>query len=227
MFRHGPVTTANAEAAVNRPVARLREVRSVALDGQRVLSARLREVIATRPGAQLDADQLRRDRDAMERALADLGYLAARVEPGRTRPRTVYTLTEQGRRALAEWARTPARFPSLRHEVTVRLLAADLVGEQAVLAGLAGLEAQIDEVEAAFERGIADADTLPHRRKYLLLSALRPAVAAAQPRVAGRATPRARGRRVAPAARARRRSRVATASRSRASATGSRRRAPR
>lgn len=83
MFRHGPVTTANAEAAVNRPIARLQEVRSVALDGRRVLSARLREVIGTRAGAQLDADQLGRDRDAMERALADLGYLGARVEPAK------------------------------------------------------------------------------------------------------------------------------------------------
>jgi outer membrane protein assembly factor BamA len=83
MFRHGPLTTANAEAAVDRPVARLQEVRSVALDGRRVLSARLREVIATRPGALLDADRLQRDRDAMERALADLGYLAARVGPAK------------------------------------------------------------------------------------------------------------------------------------------------
>ena len=83
VFRLGPVTTANAEAAVNRPIARLQEVRSVALDGRRVLSARLREVIGTRAGAQLDADQLGRDRDAMERALADLGYLGARVEPAK------------------------------------------------------------------------------------------------------------------------------------------------
>ena len=83
MFRHGPVTTANAEAAVSRPVARLQEVRSVAFDGRRVLAARLREVIATRPGAVLDPDRLVRDRDAMERALADLGYLAARIEPAK------------------------------------------------------------------------------------------------------------------------------------------------
>lgn len=83
MFRQGPVTTASAEAAVGRPVARLQEVRSVALDGRRVRSAQLRAVIDTRPGAQLDTDRLRRDREAMERALADLGYLGARVEPAR------------------------------------------------------------------------------------------------------------------------------------------------
>ena len=76
-----PATTANAEAAVNRPVARLQEVRSVALDGHRLPMARLREVLETRPGALLDAALLARDREAMERLLADLGYLAARIEP--------------------------------------------------------------------------------------------------------------------------------------------------
>jgi len=80
LVRH-PNIAANAEAAVDRPIARLQEVRSVSFDGHKVASARLREVIATRPGAQLDSERLTRDRDAMERTLADLGYLAARVEP--------------------------------------------------------------------------------------------------------------------------------------------------
>lgn len=81
MLRHGPVTTANAETAVDRPIAHLQQVRSVSLDGPRVASAQLRAVLATRAGEQLDAGRLARDRDAMERALADLGYLGARVEP--------------------------------------------------------------------------------------------------------------------------------------------------
>lgn len=80
-LRHLPSTSANPEAAVNRPIARPQEVRSIALDGHRLLAARLREVLETRPGQQLDTARLVRDRDAMERALADLGYLAARVEP--------------------------------------------------------------------------------------------------------------------------------------------------
>lgn len=101
--------------------------------------------------------------------LAALGYLAARTEPGKTRQRTVYTLTDEGRRALAEWVRTPARFPSLRHEALVRLLAADLVGEHAVREGLAALHAELDEVETELARSRGDADALPHRRKYLLL----------------------------------------------------------
>lgn len=80
VIRH-PKTSANAEAAVNRPVARQQEVRSVSFDGHQLALSRLRDVIETRPGAQLDTDRLARDRDAMERELADLGYLAARVEP--------------------------------------------------------------------------------------------------------------------------------------------------
>jgi outer membrane protein assembly factor BamA len=81
MSRHLPNTSANAEAAVDRPIARLQEVRSIALDGHRVVSARLRDVLETHPGQQVDSTRLERDREAMERELAGLGYLAARVEP--------------------------------------------------------------------------------------------------------------------------------------------------
>ena len=81
MFRRLPESTSNAEAAVNRPIARLQEVRSVSLDGRDLQQARLRAVLETRAGIQLDTPRLERDREAMERALADLGYLAARVDP--------------------------------------------------------------------------------------------------------------------------------------------------
>jgi hypothetical protein len=40
--------------------------------------------------------------------LARLGYLDARREPGKTRERTVYTLTEKGLDALRAYADTPA-----------------------------------------------------------------------------------------------------------------------
>lgn len=80
VFRY-PHLAANAEAAVDRPVARVQEVRSISFDGYKLAAARLREVLETRPGAQLDTDRLGRDRTAMERALAELGYLAACVEP--------------------------------------------------------------------------------------------------------------------------------------------------
>src|SRR4029079_9755446 len=39
--------------------------------------------------------------------LARLGCLSARKEPGKTRERTVYTLTDRGLDALSDYARTP------------------------------------------------------------------------------------------------------------------------
>ena len=48
--------------------------------------------------------------------LAKLGYLEARKEPGQTRERTVYTLTDKGLEALAEYARR--RWRSRRSRAT-------------------------------------------------------------------------------------------------------------
>src|SRR5882724_11546700 len=63
--------------------------------------------------------------------LARLGYLDARKEPGKTRERTVYTLTEKGLDALRTWAETPVSFTPVKSELLTRLLIADLVGEEA------------------------------------------------------------------------------------------------
>jgi DNA-binding PadR family transcriptional regulator len=102
--------------------------------------------------------------------LAKLGYLEARREPGKTRERTVYTLTDKGLDALADWARTPVHFPRLQHEGLVRLLVADLVGEATVREGIGTLREDIADLAARLDLAEAMADRLPHRRKYLLLS---------------------------------------------------------
>jgi len=102
--------------------------------------------------------------------LAARGYLKATREPGRTRERTVYSLTDQGLQALREWAGTPVRFPRLRHDAMVRLFAADLVGESVVREGVLALREEIDELRALLAEGEASAELLPHRRKYLLLN---------------------------------------------------------
>src|SRR6478609_10872325 len=57
--------------------------------------------------------------------LAGLGYLEARKEPGKTRDRTVYTLTEKGLAARREWAATRVHFTPVKSELLVRLLIAD------------------------------------------------------------------------------------------------------
>jgi hypothetical protein len=54
--------------------------------------------------------------------LAALGYLKSRKTPGKTRDRTVYTLTDKGIQALREWARTPVRFTPVKSEVLLREL---------------------------------------------------------------------------------------------------------
>ena len=93
---------------------------------------------------------------AEPKRLEKLGYLEARKEPGRTRERTHYTLTEKGREALAEWVRTPAPLPRIQNEPVVRLLAADLVDPAAVAEGLAAMGAEIEaalaDVRGALER---------------------------------------------------------------------------
>ena len=65
--------------------------------------------------------------------LAKLGYLEARKEPGRTRERTVYTLTDNGRRALADYARTPVTVTPLKSEPLLRLLICDLGPQELTL----------------------------------------------------------------------------------------------
>ena len=101
--------------------------------------------------------------------LAKLGYLDARREPGRTRDRTVYTLTDKGLDALREYARTPVRFTPLRSEPLLRLLIADLVGEVPTRESIATLREDIAELSAQLDAGEARTESLPHRRKYLLL----------------------------------------------------------
>jgi DNA-binding PadR family transcriptional regulator len=101
--------------------------------------------------------------------LARLGYLEARKGPGKTRERTVYTLTEKGREALRHWARQPARITPLKSEPLVRLLVADLAGERETRESLAGLREEIAELLERVDESEESAAGLPHRRKYLLL----------------------------------------------------------
>ena len=101
--------------------------------------------------------------------LARLGYLDARKEPGKTRERTVYTLTDKGLQALREWATTPVHYPRMEHEPLTRILVADLVGEAPVRESLATLRDDIADLSARLDEAEAAAENLPHRRKYLLM----------------------------------------------------------
>jgi DNA-binding PadR family transcriptional regulator len=101
--------------------------------------------------------------------LAKLGYLEARKEPGKTRERTVYSLTEKGLDALREWVRTPVRYTPFKSDALIRLLATDLVGEDEVREGFAGLGADLEDMRSRVQEAAETAKTLPHREKYLNL----------------------------------------------------------
>src|SRR3954447_10863681 len=98
--------------------------------------------------------------------LARLGYLDARKEPGRTRERTVYTLTDKGRQALVEYARTPVTVTALKSEPLLRLLICDLVGEEITRESLATLRDDIADLHRRLDDSRRSAENLPHRKKY-------------------------------------------------------------
>jgi PadR family transcriptional regulator, regulatory protein AphA len=102
--------------------------------------------------------------------LAKLGYLEASKAPGKTRERTIYTLTEQGVEALRAWGRTPARLTPIKSEPLIRLLVSDLVGEAQTAESLGALRGDIAEAMERLGDAEAIADTLPHRREALLLA---------------------------------------------------------
>jgi DNA-binding PadR family transcriptional regulator len=101
--------------------------------------------------------------------LARLGYLDAHKEPGRTRERTVYTLTARGLEALREYARTPVALTPLKSEPLLRLLICDLVGEDVTRDSLATLRDDIADIAWRLDDAEETARALPHREKYLLL----------------------------------------------------------
>ena len=102
--------------------------------------------------------------------LAKLGYLESRREPGKTRERTVYSLTDKGLAALRAYAETPAQVVPFKSDALLRLLIADLVGEGPTRASISALRADIADLEARLDASAESTDALPHRRKYLLLA---------------------------------------------------------
>jgi DNA-binding PadR family transcriptional regulator len=102
--------------------------------------------------------------------LAKLGYLDAHKEPGKTRERTVYTLSDKGLQALRDYARTGVQFTPFKSDPLLRLLIADLVGEEPTRESIATLREEITDLSARLDESEASADALPHRRKYLLLT---------------------------------------------------------
>jgi DNA-binding PadR family transcriptional regulator len=101
--------------------------------------------------------------------LARLGYLDARKEPGKTRERTVYTLTDKGLDALTDYARTPVTVAPVKSDALLRLLICDLVGEEVTRESITTLRADIADLRERLDDAALTAGDLPHREKYLQL----------------------------------------------------------
>ena len=119
--------------------------------------------------------------------LAGLGYLEARKEPGKTRERTVYSLSDKGLEALRAWARTPLTFTPLKSEPLLRLLVADLVGEEVTRESVGTLRDDIADLQGAVDEMEARAARPPAPREV-------PAADRALPAAAARSAPRVRRR---------------------------------
>lgn len=104
---------------------------------------------------------------AEPKRLERLGYLSSRKEPGRTTQRTHYELTASGLDALRAWAAEPSPLPRIQHEAIARVLAGDLVGDDALLQSLSALREEVAAQRARFDVAAEIAATLPHRQRYL------------------------------------------------------------
>ena len=101
--------------------------------------------------------------------LARLGYLNARKEPGKTRERTVYMLTDKGLDALIDYAGTPVAVTPVKSDALLRLLICDLVGEEVTRESMATLRDDIADLRERLDDSERTASEYPHRATYLLL----------------------------------------------------------
>src|SRR6188472_2420034 len=86
--------------------------------------------------------------------LARLGYLSSRKEPGKTRERTYYTLTEKGFAALADWLDRPSSFPRIQSEAALRVQGSDLARNlESVVASVTAMRAEIEEQSRLLDQG--------------------------------------------------------------------------
>ena len=83
---------------------------------------------------------------AEPKRLEQLGYRRSRKEPGKTRERADYTLTQNGHAALDEWLTRPSPFPKIQSEAAIRIQASDLASRPTgkVSASIAAMRVEID-----------------------------------------------------------------------------------
>ena len=92
------------------------------------------------------------------------------AEPGKTRERTVYTLTDKGLEALREYAKRPVTFTPLKSDALLRMLICDLTGEEVTRESMITLRDDLADIAARLDQAQEAARGLPHREKYLLIA---------------------------------------------------------
>ena len=96
--------------------------------------------------------------------LARLGYLEARKEPGRTRAaHRVHAHRQGARRPAGVRPHAGASSRPSSRELLMRLLIADLVGEEVTRESVATLREDIADLRERLDESAAAADALPHR----------------------------------------------------------------
>jgi DNA-binding PadR family transcriptional regulator len=107
---------------------------------------------------------------AEPKRLERLGWVTATTEPGRTRTRRVYRITDAGRDALRTWARGPAPYADIRDQAHIRLLAGDMLDDADIIASVTAMRPQLDAIDALLAESEQRATSLPHRERHLLLA---------------------------------------------------------
>jgi PadR family transcriptional regulator, regulatory protein AphA len=106
--------------------------------------------------------------------LVEQGLARATEEQVGRRPRTRYTITAKGRRALTRWVPTPGAGPSIEFEQLVKIFFAEQATKADLLEHLAGVRAWAED-RAASTRGIPEEylegrGNYPERLPWLILA---------------------------------------------------------
>jgi DNA-binding PadR family transcriptional regulator len=107
---------------------------------------------------------------AEPKRLEQLGWVTSTDEPGKTRSRRVYRLTDAGAAALRDWARRPSPYAAIRDQAHVRLLAGDMLADEDIVASVTAMRPQLEAVEDLLAESEERALELPHRTRHLLLA---------------------------------------------------------
>jgi DNA-binding PadR family transcriptional regulator len=105
--------------------------------------------------------------------LAHLGLARAKREAVGQRPRTVYSITARGRRALAAWLDEPGGRPQLECEALLKVFLAEFATKEATLSQVAVLRSWArgmqDEHTAVAREVLASGGVFPERVPQLVL----------------------------------------------------------